>query len=119
MKKIASITIPLLSLGLSAFAQAQTLSTDPAEALPAPPASAPSTNYAIIARTAHSRLWGSTSWRTNVMGRAIPHTNFVTELATGMHVRGLNGQWTEASEQISVVPEGAIVTNTQHQLQFP
>jgi hypothetical protein len=119
MKKITLFAIPLFSLGLTVFGQTQASDTQSSGAPPVPPASAPSTNYSVINRTAHSRLWAVTSWRTNALGRAIPHTTLVTELATGMHVRGSDGQWKEASEQISFVAGGAAVTNTQHQLLFP
>jgi hypothetical protein len=43
-----------------------------------------------------------------------------TELATGMNYTNASGQWTEAQEQISVLPTGGAVANQgRHQVYFP
>jgi len=68
--------------------------------------------------------WGQnhTTWEryrveTNRSGRVIVHTNRYVELETGKRY-WQDGQWLESSEQIQIVPNGAVATNGPHKVAF-
>src|SRR5205823_8219684 len=46
--------------------------------------STPGTNYSVIQRGPHAKVWQRVTWQTNA-GRAFAITNKYTQLATGMH----------------------------------
>jgi hypothetical protein len=80
-----------------------------------------SSPYTIAERGPHSRVWQKTTYETGPDGQPMPVAHSYTELATGMHYQGADGQWVESKEEISILPNGAgaVATNGQHKAIFP
>lgn len=81
-----------------------------------PNSSPAQTDYAVVERGADYKVLQKTAAYQN--GTNIVHR--YTELATGMHYLNGYGQWTEAQEEISILPSGgAAATQGRHQVYFP
>ena len=68
------------------------------------PAASP---YVVVDRDANSRTWASTVAEQTPFGDTVYHTNYIHELATGMHYRGTNGDWLESQEVFTILPDGS------------
>src|SRR5436190_21893953 len=72
---------------------------------------------AVTERGAHHRRWEWTTSRTLPDGTIFPQKHSYTEFQTGMHY-SKNGKWTESSEQIELLQDGAAAQAGQHQVVF-
>ena len=72
-------------------------------------------SYAVMAREAHSRVWGKVALKTNEAGDVVAVTNKAyVELGTGICRQDSNGQWVDASEEIDLVADGAQAGQGRH-----
>lgn len=101
----------LVGLLMTEAAHAQALN-------PTPPESA--APYQVVERGYHHRVCEQAVVRTNADGAStvIVRTNRWVELGTGMHVRGSDGQWTEAGTEIEPAPGGALARKGQTRVFF-
>ena len=93
----------LLLAGLLALAMYSPLCRGQAQGVTA---AVVSTDYSIVQRGPHSRLWQRMILRTNDSGIVSSNIQSYTELATGIcHLA--NGEYVDSVEQITSVPGGA------------
>jgi hypothetical protein len=78
-------------------------------------------DYSIVSRDLHSRTWARRVVTTNAAGRIFARTNYVQELATGMHYRGTNSALLESREDFVVLPDhsAAVALRAQHKVYAP
>jgi hypothetical protein len=72
----------------------------------------------VIEKGPHHRVWSHVTTNTTPDGQAVLKTNRYTELATGLHYRDQNGEWSESQEVIDIVPGGALASKGSHQVGF-
>jgi hypothetical protein len=79
------------------------------------------TPYAVVDLGADYRVWARTNYAVGSDGKLVPTVHCVTELGTGMHYLGANGQWLESKAEIDILPNGAgaTATNGPHKVIFP
>jgi hypothetical protein len=77
-----------------------------------------STPFVEVERGPHHKRWVQVNWEDGPGGQRIAHTNAYTELATGMHFLNADGQWSDATEEIESVPDGAVARHGQHRVIF-
>jgi hypothetical protein len=65
-----------------------------------------SSDYSIVQRLPHSRLWQRTLLSTNALGMVRTNVQSYSELATGICYLA-NGQYVDSVEQVNSVPGGA------------
>src|SRR5882724_9386871 len=120
MKTTPTVIVLLLAVGLN--------SQNPITAQNIPsPASAPTVDppttaqeYSVIERGIHHRVWQYTTLQTNALGKALHTTNLYTEMETGMHRQGADGEWIECSPELRIQPDGgALANNVQNPLYVP
>ena len=85
--------------------------------LPATSAAVSLGAYQEVSRGPHSRVMQRITALTNATGRVHYRTNSYTELATGLSV-WRNGRWAPANDQIQLTADGAVGTNSAHQVKF-
>jgi alpha-tubulin suppressor-like RCC1 family protein len=71
----------------------------------------------VVGRGAHHRIWREVTLCTNEAGTVSIATNSYTEIQTGLNYLH-NGQWTESSETIDLIPGGAGVNSGPHIVEF-
>jgi hypothetical protein len=97
---------------VSAAASLQSQTSSGSSALPSA-----TSDYTVVARGPHNRIWQRVEWETDFSGQLIPHVHRYTELATGLeHLAG--GQWVDSTPEIDVTATGAQATNAQHTVTF-
>ena len=95
--------IILISAALST--QAQPAPSSGASGSAAPPAVA--TDYSIVERGPHHRIWERTVYEPAPDGSSVPRLHRYTELATGLHYLDPNtGQWLDSQELVESFPGG-------------
>src|SRR5215472_10218217 len=78
------------------------------------------TPYTIVSRDANSRVFQRTIWEKRPSGEWVSRILNYTELQTGMHYKGPDGQWIESKEEIDPAPGGGFqATQGQHQVTLP
>ena len=115
---LSAVVLTSIALLPAVVAPGQTAS---AGSVAPPPTLLPaaSSEYSVVERGPHHRVWAKVTWETNASGRVIARTNAYTELASGMHHRDPNtGQWLESQEVIESYPGSAIARRGQHQVIF-
>jgi hypothetical protein len=77
----------------------------------------PASEYAITARTAHSRTWTRVIWETDPQGLSVPRTNSYIELGTGLCRPSLiaKGEFLDATTKVEAYPGGAASLETAWQ----
>ena len=77
--------------------------------------------WTIVDRDANSRTWTATITEESPSGGTTYRTNYVQELATGMHFKGPSGEWQESQETFSILPDGsgAVAQNGPYQVFAP
>src|SRR5262245_38644029 len=109
-----------IGLVLPAILTAQQLSPTQSAPAPVPDIRPAPSDYSIVERGPHHRIWQRVLLETNRLGKILATTNSYTELQTGMHWKNARGQWVESSTDIQVQADGgAIATNLSHRLYFP
>ncbi|MGN6642665.1 MAG: hypothetical protein ACTHKU_06660, partial [Verrucomicrobiota bacterium] len=80
-----------------------------------------SADFSVIERGANHRVWERTEYEITPDGEKRPHVHRYTELATGMHYKGKNGEWLESVEELELLPNGAgaAATKGQQKVIFP
>jgi hypothetical protein len=84
-------------------------------------ATAQPADYSIVSRDLHSRTLARQVAITNALGRVFTRTNYIQELASGMHYRGTNGTLLESRADFAVLPDrsGAVALQGQHRVYAP
>jgi hypothetical protein len=72
------------------------------------------TDYQVVERGLHHRVWQRMTTSTNDEGFVYTKTNAYTEVSTGLHYADESGQLHEADPGFEVHPDGAIGVRTQH-----
>lgn len=77
-----------------------------------------SSDYTVVERGPHHRVWEKLSYETNALGTVLTHTNAYTELTTGLHYRDpASGEWKESDPSFELTEEGyAVARKCQHQV---
>jgi hypothetical protein len=75
------------------------------------------TTPTVKSRAANSRVWEVTPHEQSPAGE-ITRPHYFTELATGMHYKNAQGDWTESKEYIEAYATGAIARQGQYQVIF-
>jgi hypothetical protein len=104
-----TLLLASLSLALCATATAQTTATASKPPL-APPAA---TDFAVVQRSGHERVWDRTEYEPTRSGYA-PKVHRVVEIGTGICYRDAEGQWQDSRELIESCPGGAAARHGQH-----
>jgi hypothetical protein len=84
------------------------------------PVAGTETPFSVVRRDANSRVWQKTVYEATQFGgvRAVNHS--YKELASGMHYKNANGDWTESKETIRpLLTGGAAAAEASHQAFFP
>ena len=107
------------SLAFLAQAQLAQASADSATVSGATLSSRGTSEYQVVERGPHHRVWQRVASFTDAQGQVSYATNSYTELASGMHYQDpKSGQWVESQEVIESFPGGAIARHGQHQVIF-
>ena len=75
-------------------------------------------DYSVAERGAHHRVWKRVEYETAPDGRQVPKVHSYTELETGMHYVGEDGQFHETQEVIESHPGGAVARQGPHKVIF-
>lgn len=107
--RLLSITIAIMGSATALVGQ---------RAQPVKPADFAKTDSAkVVERGPHHRKWEYVSSSLGSDGQTVWKTNRYTEIGTGLHYRR-DGQWVETSENIDLVPGGAMASQGPHQVGF-
>src|SRR5882762_3959417 len=100
MKTTPTVIALLLAVGFNLQPPVAAQDTpSPANSLTVDPSTS-AQKYSVVDRGQHHRVWQSTTWNTNALGRAFANTNSYTELEIGMHRKTADGQWIESDPEI-------------------
>ena len=69
-------------------------------------------------RGPHHRIHQYTRQITNALGQLETITNKYTQLETGLHYKGDNGEWLESKAEIEIQPGGAVARKGPHKVIF-
>ena len=83
-----------------------------------PLVAAESSPPAVVERGPHHRVWQKVTPLVTSYGQTRFVTNSYVELATGLHYRNEQGQWTDSKEEIEVFNGSAVARQGQHQIIF-
>ena len=107
MKKLISLA---LYLTLQSLLHAQSVTTS---ALGNLSTNASGTDYTVVGRSANTRTWGTIVLQTNTDGSVVTGTNRgYTELGANLCVQNAQGNWSDASSALVIVPDGAASSNS-------
>jgi hypothetical protein len=73
----------------------------------------------VVGRSAHERVWGTITSRTNGAGQVAQVTNvFYKELGTGLCYTNAAGEWLDTVDEIDIATNGATATRAGHKVHF-